>query len=114
MAQAQSRKLSLVTNSDIVSLAEIEDAYFEGEFTMSTAREEMREGFLRVEMSVQALTERIAAIEAREKEAKAGLQLAHDERTGRRAVWKFIGIAATCVAALGGAAWTLFTFLASR
>lgn len=109
MGNSAAPRLSVITNSDIVSLAEIEDAHFEGDFAMSTAREEMREGFIRLEMGLAAVEKRIEAIEKREEEAKKALALAHDERTGRLAERRLIARLIAGAAAVIGAAWAAFT-----
>lgn len=114
MAQAQSRKLSLVTNSDIVSLAEIEDAYFEGEFTMSTAREEMREGFIRLEMGLEATNKRLASVETQLAEAAGNLKKVNEERTALKAIGRFAAWAVGIIGGAVAAAWSLFTHFTEK
>lgn len=99
-------KLSLV-DSGIIDAEAIEDALFEGE--MMTAREEMRDGFVRMEMSVASMDKRLAVVEKQIADASEKLQTVHDERTAMRAMVRLVSWASGIVAVIAGAAWAVYT-----
>lgn len=109
----QAPRLALISSeSDIVSCEAIEDAYFEGEFAMSTAREEMRDGFVRMEMSITSMGKEIEVLKGQIVEVKAQLQTVHDERTALRAMMRLVSWAGVGLVGLVGAGWALYTHLA--
>lgn len=99
-------KLSLV-DSGIIDAEAIEDALFEGE--MMTAREEMRDGFVRMEMSVISIEKRLAVVETQLEDAAKKLQVVHDERTALRAMVRLVSWASGIVAVIAGAVWAVYT-----
>ena len=101
-------KLSLV-DSGIIDGETIEDAIFEGDFHMSTAREEMRDGFASTNEALRNLEGRMKTVEDQMKEAAEKLQTVHDERTALRAVVRFASWLGGGLLLVVGAAWAVYT-----